>query len=211
MAKVEEPQAQYQSTPEPKRMTLEEYWEFEYKSEERHEYHDGILVEMTYTSEPHGQICSNLTGLIFNCIKDKDCSVYAESRMVYIPECNKNFFPDVVVVCGEHELKAVTKNMRVTMNPSVVIEVLSDSTEDYDKTKKASCYKKIKSLKQIVFVRQDEKNVRTLNRTDNDRVWIEIEAYEEDEIIEIGDCSIKVKDIYHRVSIENNPQPSSDF
>ena len=79
---VEEPQTEY--TRLPKRMTLEEYWAFEYQAEGRHEYHDGILVEMAYTSEPHGQICSNLTRLIGNCILDKDCSVYAENRLVFI-------------------------------------------------------------------------------------------------------------------------------
>ncbi len=209
---VEESQTQYGNTPDPKRMTLEEYWQFEFHAEGKHEYHDGILVEMSYTSEPHGQICSNLIGLIGNCILDKDCSVYTENRMVFIPECRKNYYPNVLLVCGKHELKAVTKNMKATMNPSVVIEVLSDSTEDFDKTKKAKCYKKINSLKQLVFIRQDEINVRILNRTENDREWIEIETFEDNETVEIGDCKISVSDIYNRVEIvDSSPDNKSDI
>jgi Uma2 family endonuclease len=209
---VEEPQTQYGNAPEPKRLTLEQYWEFEYNAEEKHEYHDGVLVKMSYTSEPHGQICSNLTRLIGNCILDKDCSVYAENRMVFIPECNKNYYPDVLIVCGNHELKAVSKNMKATMNPSVIIEVLSDSTEDFDKTKKTKCYKKLRSLKQLVFIRQDEKHIRILNRTDNDRVWIEIEAFDDHETVDIGDCKISVEDIYHRVDISDvSPDSLSDI
>jgi Uma2 family endonuclease len=212
---VEEPQAEYQKSPSQhpqlKPMTLEEYWVFEYNAEGRHEYHDGVLIEMNYTSEPHGQICSNLTGLIFNCIREKDCSVYAENRMVYIPECNKNFYPDVLIVCGKHELKAVKKNMHATMNPAVIIEVLSNSTEDFDKTKKTKCYKKLRSLQQLIFIRQNEKHVQVLNRTDKDRIWIEIEAFDDDETVEIGDCTLSVKDIYHRVEIiDNTPEQASD-
>ena len=204
----EEPQVQY--SPSPKRMTLEEYWDFEFHSEGRHEFHDGILIEMTYTSEPHGQICSNLSRLIGNCLLDKDCSVYAETRMVYIPECNKNFYPDLVIVCGEHELRAVSKQIRATMNPSVVIEVLSNSTEDFDKTTKTRCYKKIKSLKQVVFVSQNEKYIRTLIRTENDRIWNEIEYFEENENVPIGECSIPLNEIYRRISFENAPNNVTD-
>jgi Uma2 family endonuclease len=204
----EEPKAQYNITP--KRMTLEEYWEFEYKSEGRHEYHDGVLIDMTYTSEPHGQICSNLTALISNCIREKDCSVYSETRMVFIPECNKNFYPDVVIVCDEHDLKAVSKNMRATMNPSVVIEVLSHSTEEFDKTTKIPCYKKIRNLNQIVYIWQDEKYVVVRNRTENDRIWEEIDYFEDEELVPIGDCLIPLNEIYRRVSFDVQSENATD-
>jgi Uma2 family endonuclease len=208
MSKVEEPQVEYRRTPQ--KMTIEEYWEFEYNSDKRHEYHDGILVEMNYTSEPHGQIVHNLNRLIGNCILDKDCRAYSESRMVYIPECNKNFYPDIVLVCGNHDLRQVSKNMQATMNPTVVIEVLSDSTEGFDKITKTKCYKKIKSLKQLVFVNQNDKYVRILQKTDNERIWLEIEAYEDEDEIELVDCKMTIKDIYHRVDINVEPERVSE-
>ena len=211
MDKVQ-PQIEYQKALDFKRMTLEEYWEFEFNSEKRHEFHDGILLETTYKTEATGRICANLLGLISNVLWETDSRVYANSRMVFIPECRKNYYPDVLIVCGKHEMKSVSLNMKATLNPSVVIEVLSDSTEDFDKTKKARCYKKIESLKQLVFIRQDEINVRILNRTDNDREWIEIEAFDDDETVEIGDCKILVKEIYHRVEIiDSSPDNVSDI
>jgi Uma2 family endonuclease len=208
MSKVEEPQGEYRRIP--KKITLEEYWDREFISEGRYEYHDGVLVEMTYTSEPHGQICSNLNRLIGNCILDKDCSVYAENRMVYIPECNKNFYPDIVLVCGKHDLRQVSKNMKATMNPSVVIEVLSDSTAEFDKTTKTRCYKKVKSIQQIIFVNQTDKYVRTLKKTNDERIWLEIDAYDDDDIVEVGECKLSIKEIYHRVDIDIEPENMSD-
>jgi Uma2 family endonuclease len=208
MSKVEEPQGEYRRIP--KKISLEEYWEREFISEGRYEYHDGVLVEMTYTSEPHGQICSNLNRLIGNCILDKDCSVYAENRMVYIPECNKNFYPDIVLVCGKHDLRQVSKNMKATMNPSVVIEVLSDSTAEFDKTTKTRCYKKVKSIQQIIFVNQTDKYVRTLKKTNDERIWLEIDAYDDDDIVEVGECKLSIKEIYHRVDIDIEPENMSD-
>jgi Uma2 family endonuclease len=209
MSKVEEPQGEYRRIP--KKISLEEYWEREFISEGRYEYHDGVLVEMTYTSEPHGQICSNLNRLIGNCVLDKDCSVYAENRMVYIPECNKNFYPDIVLVCGKHDLRQVSKNMKATMNPSVVIEVLSDSTAEFDKTTKTRCYKKVKSIQQIIFVNQTDKYVRTLKKTDDERIWLEIDAYDDDDIVEVGECKLSIKEIYHRVAIDFEPENLSDI
>ena len=209
MSKVEEPQGEYRGIP--KKISLEQYWELEFNSEGRYEYHDGFLVDKTYASVQHGQISSNLVGFISNSILDKDCSVYAENRMVYIPECNKNFYPDIVLVCGKHDLRQVSKNMKATMNPTVLIEVLSDSTEEFDKTTKTRCYKKIKSIQQIIFVNQTDKYVRTLKKTDDARIWLEIDAYDDDDIVEVGECKLTIKEIYHRVAVDFEPENLSDI
>jgi Uma2 family endonuclease len=204
MSKVEEPQGEYRRIP--KKISLEEYWEREFISEGRYEYHDGVLIDKNYTSVQHGQILSNIVGLIGNYILDKDCKIYSNSRMVYIPECNKNFYPDIVLVCGKHDLRQVSKNMKATMNPSVVIEVLSHSTEEFDKTTKTRCYKKVKSIQQIIFVNQTDKYVRTLKKTEDERIWLEIDAYDDDDIVEVGECKLSIKEIYHRVAIDIEPE-----
>ena len=71
--------------------------------------------------------------------------------------------------------------------------------------------KKLKNLRQIVHVSQEERYIRTLIKTENERIWNEIEYFEEDEIVPIGDCSLALKDIYHRVSFENMPEQLSDI
>ena len=208
---VNEPQSQYQSEPKPQRVSLEDYLEMIADGERRLEYHDGQVVDIQSATEQHGKICTNLTFEISTCQRRSEtCDVYAGDRELWVAECNKMFYPDHLIVCGEHRFKQMSKNVKATINPSVVIEVLSDSTEEFDQTKKARCYKTLKSLKQIVFVSQEEKYVRTIIKTENERIWNEMEFFEDDEKVPIGDCEILLKDIYRRVNFENAPQNASD-
>jgi Uma2 family endonuclease len=206
---VEEPQAEYQRLP--KKISLETYLMMIDDGTKRLEYHDGEVIDIQSATEQHGKICTNLTRLIGNCLLDKPCDLYAADRPVWIEACNKSFFPDHVIVCEAHEYKQMSKNVKATVNPSIVIEVLSDSTEDFDQTTKTRCYKKLKSLQQILYVSQEEKYIRTLIKTENERIWNEIEFFEDDEEVPIKDCKITVKDIYHRVRFENQPEQASDF
>jgi len=90
--------------------------------------------------------------------------------------------------------------MKATLNPSVVIEILSDSTEQNDKTNKTRCYKKIPGLQQIVFVSQKEQHVRILENENGK--WVDTEYYEPEDLPHIGDCHVPLHEIYRRVSFE---------
>jgi Uma2 family endonuclease len=217
---LNEPQAIYAVTPkqkevdlEPveKRVSLDEYLEMIADGTRRLEYHDGEVVDIQSATEQHGKICTNLTRLIGHCILEKECDIYAGDRELWIEECKKMFYPDHIIVCGEHDMKKMSKNVKATVNPTVVIEVLSDSTEKFDLGTKRKCYKKLKSLKQIIFVSQTDKSVFSLVRSDeNDRLWLDIDYSEDDEIVPIGDCSVLLKDIYRRVNFENQPERASE-
>ena len=197
---LNEPQVEYATAlqkpleiePEPKKMwvSLEKYLEMIADGERRLEYHDGEVIDIQYATEQHGRIATNLTGLIFMCIRDKDCSVYAGDREVWIEACKKTFYPDLVVVCGEHEFKQMSKNVKATTNPSVVIEILSGSTEKFDKKIKSKCYKKMKSIKQIIYIEQDEKYIYIESPTENERKWEVTEYFEDEDVVPIGDCEI---------------------
>jgi Uma2 family endonuclease len=199
MSKVEESQVEYKHSPQ--KMTLEEYWAYEYNAEGRHEYHDGVLVDVTYKSMEGGQISSNLSGLIGNKITDKDCSVYSNSRMIFIPECNKVYYPDIVLINGKHDLHEVSKNMHTTINPTTVFEILSDSKEEFNKSKKIKSYKKICSLNQIIYVWKDIKYIMLLERTEDGKDWYHFEFSEDEEVIKINGFEVTFKEIYHRVDI----------
>lgn len=188
-------------SPQEKGTLLEDYFEFEFQSERKHEFVDGRIVAMGYTSEEHGKIVSNLTRLLGNCLLDKDCDVFTSDRMLFIPACNQVFYPDLLIVCGAHELYQASKNMKATLNPLVVIEILSDSTEYMDKTTKTRCYKKIPGLQQILFVSQKEQHVRILTR-EGDK-WVDTEFYEEGDVVHIGTCSVPLNEIYRRVAFQN--------
>lgn len=189
--------AAVQSQEHKKGVTLEEYFEFELKAERRHEFIGGKIEAMAYTSPEHGLLVSNLGLALGICLRDKDCSIFLGDRMLFVRDCGDVFYPDLLIVCGKHEFYPVRKNMKATLNPSVVVEVLSDSTEYLDKTTKTRCYKKIPGLRQIVFISQKEKHVRILER-EGER-WIDTEFYEENDVPRIGDCDVPLNEIYRKV------------
>lgn len=180
-----------------KPVTLADYFAFEAQAEGRNEFVSGKIEAMAYTSEEHATIVHNLDVLLGNCLRHKDCKVYPGDRMLFVPECQNVFYPDLLIVCGEHKFYQATKNMKATLNPSVVIEILSDSTEYLDKTAKTRCYKKIPSLRQIVFVSQKEQHIRILER-EGER-WIDTEFYEKADTPRIGDCDVPLDEAYWKV------------
>ena len=183
--------------PENRQYTLEQYFEFEYNAEGKHEFHNGLIVEMSYTSENHGIIVHNLDVELGICLKSRrDCLVIPNDRMVYIPACNKTCYPDLLVVCGERSYYQYSKNMKATLNPTILIEVLSDSTKNHDKKGKRKCYRTIPSLKQYVIVDQETKFVEVYERGENN-TWFSELYYDDEDVIKIGDCQILLKDIYH--------------
>ncbi len=217
---LNEPQAQHGFAPKEKedeleakdkRVSLDEYLEMIADGERRLEYHNGQVIDIQSATRAHGRICTNLTSLIDAYLLEKDCDVYAGDRELWVEKCKKMFYPDLVVVCGGEKVKQMSKNVEATINPSVVIEVLSDSTEMFDLTTKLKCYKTMKSLKQIIFVAQTDKYIRVLERDDEkDRLWHDMEYFEDDENIPIGDCNISLKDIYRRVEFNNQPERATE-
>jgi Uma2 family endonuclease len=197
-----------QSPLEPRKYTLQEYFDFEYSSEFKHEYHDGTIVKMAYTSESHGIIVHNLNFLLGSCLRDKDCNVFSSDRMLYVKQCNKVYYPDVLVVCGETEYYKYSKNMQATLNPSILIEVLSDSTEDEDRRNKMRCYRHIQSLKQYILVAQDEKFIEVIQKTENEK-WTTDIFDTNDDVLKIGDYDIPLSEIYWKVEFPT-PERASE-
>ena len=182
--------------------TLEQYFDHEYKVEGRHEYLNGEIRAMAYTSVVHSDLLSNLFLLLGSCVKSKGCKIYSSDRMLYAKDCNKIFYPDLQVICEDHKTFNYKGKMEATLNPSVLIEITSPSTESEDRIDKWACYKTIPSLKQYFIVSHRKKAVEVYNRMDEDSTkWINSEAKEDDDFVEIGDCKILLKDIYNKVQL----------
>jgi Uma2 family endonuclease len=213
---LKEPQAEYRKAvqkpleteqePEKKRVSLDEYLEMIARTGRRLEYHNGEIVDVQSATQAHGRIRTNLIGLIGNSVLDKDCDLYGGDREVWISSYNNMFYPDLLAVYGEHNLKKMSKNVEVTVNPTVIIEILSEFTEGYSWFKKQSCYKTLESVKQIIYVSEDDKYVVITNRTENNKVWTVIDYSKDEDVVPIGDCEILLKDIYRRVIFENKRQ-----
>ncbi len=187
--------------PEAHRASLEEYFEHELASETKHEFINGQITPMAYTSDNHGLIATNFSSEIRQLFKKNDVRVYAGDRMVISPFCNEIYYPDIVVVQGQPEFYQYKENMRATLNPSILVEVLSDSTEERDRHGKWPCYREIKSLQQFFLVSQHEASVEYYTRMeDGSSRWIYAYANDLDAVIPIGGQEVSMREIYALVN-----------
>lgn len=188
------------TAPATKYLSLEEYFEFEYKAKIRHEYLDGKLRPMSYTSPNHGRIVRNISRIIDTYFLDKESEIWTENRMLFVPDCNKVYYPDGLIVNGQATYYNYRGKMEATLNPAVLIEIASDSTEEHDKTEKWECYQTILSLQQYVLISQKSVFVGLYEReTSDSEKWIYTGHRDLAATINIGGCNISLKDIYNKV------------
>jgi len=184
------------------KMTTEEYLKFERASEIRHEYYDGESFAMTGAKVNHNRIASNINRCLGNQLADRSCDVFLSDMRVKIQEVDKYTYPDVVVVCGDLELE--DDKFDTLLNPVVIIEILSNSTELYDRGEKFAHYRLIPSLQEYILVSQYHCKVEKFIRGD-DGIWRIFDPYTkiDTEIkLESIDCRLLLSEIYHRVEFE---------
>jgi len=189
---VKEPALKYNYTSE------EEYLEMERASHEKHELHHGTVITMTGASLNHNRIVSNLIVSIGSYLKGKSCSVFPSDLRTKILTKDSFAYPDVTIVCGEPEL--MDDHFDTLLNPSVIIEVLSPSTEDYDKGFKFFYYMQIPLLKEYIMISSTGINVH-ISRKQNDASWKfdEITDPASSLFINTIEQNIPVADIYYEV------------
>ena len=151
------------------RMTPEEYLDFEKSAEIRHEYCHGEIFAMTGGSLNHNQINGNIFNQLKNKLGGSSCRPFASDMRVKIQKIDKYTYPDIVVVCGEIELEK-NKGAETLLNPMVVIEILSNSTEAYDRGTKFRHYRLISSLQEYILVSQNNCLVEQYVRSDGG-IW----------------------------------------
>ncbi len=149
-------------------VTPEEYLAAERLSETRSEYLDGGVCPMTGGSINHIRIVANLTAELVNQLRDRDCDVLPTEMKVRLQESRKFFYPDICVVCGGPRF--YDDRTDVILNPVLVIEVLSPSTEAFDRGAKFQAYQTVESLKEYVLVAQDAPRVEQYVRN-GDGSW----------------------------------------
>ncbi len=183
-------------------MTPEEYLEFERTSEIRHEYVDGEIFAMAGASLNHNRVNGNIFNEIKNQLKKSPCDAFASDMRVKVNELEKYTYPDIVVVCGDIELEKI-KGLETLVNPAVIIETLSDSTEAYDRGKKFQHYRFLSSLQEYILVSQHHCLVEKYVRSD-DGSWryFSYEKMEQTLTIESINCEVLLSDVYYRVEFE---------
>lgn len=188
---------------EKNKISPEEYLASERESELRNEYFDGEIFAMTGASRQHNQISANIVRVLGNQLLEKPCSVFSSDMKVKIKEIGKYTYPDMVVVCEEEEFE--DENNDVLLNPIVIIEILSDSTEAYDRGDKFAHYQLLNSFTEYILVSQYFCRIEKFTRQD-DGTWIYSKYQSNDHVVKIEsvNCELPVSEIYRKVSFDKH-------
>jgi Uma2 family endonuclease len=187
------------SQQKPTRMTEAEYLEFERASELRHEYYNGEIFAMTGASEEHNSICMSAGFLLYGQLRNRPCRVYQSDMKVKVEAAKLYTYPDLVVRCGEAQF--VDDKFDTLLNPVVIIEVLSPSTERYDRGDKFGHYRKIPTLREYLLVSQNKPHIERYLRQDDGK-WEFSDATGLDAIVELSsiDCTLPLSEVYEQVT-----------
>lgn len=154
----------------PHRATIREYLDAEEKSVERHEYRDGYIHQMQGGTYNHSRINANLVAGIHAKLRGSPCFVLESNMKLRIDRANKYCYPDAMIVCATPAFDANDPRQTTILNPRVIIEVLSDSTEAYDRGAKFRDYMLVDSLEEYVMVNTAVARVESLLRQP-DNTW----------------------------------------
>ena len=185
-------------------LTPEEYLATERVAERKSEYREGDVFAMSGASKRHNLITGNFFASIHHQLKGRPCEVYVSDMRVKVSQTGLYTYPDIVVACGRI---LFDDDQRDTLkNPTVIIEVLSQTTEGYDRGMKFEHYRRLESLKEYVLVSQDKPHAEVYARQQDDS-WLLSEVDGLQDAIQLSSikCQIMLADVYEKTEI--SPQP----
>jgi Uma2 family endonuclease len=188
------------------RVSPEQYLEMERAAEFRSEYYDGRIYAMAGGSWGHAVIIGNLVRALGNALVKRPCSVTSSDMRLRVSPTGLYTYPDVMVICGEPEF--VDQRTDTVVNPPLVIEVLSPSTEAYDRGFKAAQYRTIEPLKEYALISQCEARVEVFRRK-SAHEWLMSEFVGIESVSHFNsvDSKIPLSEIYDKVAFEAAPPP----
>lgn len=191
--------------PQSTRMTEAEYLAYERDSEAKHELIDGEIFAMTGASREHNLISGAAYAGLFTQLKGKGCELYPSDMRVKIVPWRMYTYPDLSLVCGEP--KFADHEFDTLLNPVLLIEVLSPSTERYDRGRKFQAYRSIPSLKEYLLIAQDELRIERYFRLENE-LWefTDVQGLDAEIALKSVDAVLKLSDIYEQVTFTNEPE-----
>lgn len=175
-------------------MTYAEYLALEESSETRYEFIRGDVYAMSGGTPTHAGLQVAVSTVLMLAVRGRPCRVFSSDLSVRVEATDATFHPDVTVVCGKLETSATDPN--AVVNPKVIVEVLSDSTEAYDRGAKAGHYRQIPSLAEYVLVAQNERLVEVHRKNERGKWELSIEARDgEIELSSVG-ARFTVEELY---------------
>ena len=183
-------------------LTPEEYLAWERKADIKHEYLRGEIIAMSGASYQHTIITMNISGELYIQLKGTACTVHTNDMQVRTSPETSYFYPDVVVVCDKPRFE--DNAFDTLLNPIVLVEVLSPSTQAYDRGEKFKHYQQLTSLREYILVSQDEVEVERYRRQDTEWQPTEFRSLEDVLSLTSIDCELSLDDIYRRVELREN-------
>jgi Uma2 family endonuclease len=180
-----------------RRLSVDEYLDIERAAETKSEFYDGEMFAMAGASEPHNLISLNIGAELRAALRQRGCRVYPSDMRVKCPT-GLYTYPDVTVVCSEPRFEGSKRDN--LLNPLVIVEVLSPSTEAYDRGKKFEHYRTIPSLQAYVLVASDRRSVEHFARQDQGG-WLLSEPIDGTIAISALDCALSLDEIYDLVEL----------
>jgi Uma2 family endonuclease len=182
-----------------------DYLTFERSSSIKHEFYRGRIYAMAGAKEAHNIITSNTLATLHTQLRRTPCIVYPSDMRVKVLRTGLNTYPDITVVCGQAKF---TDQVRDTLvNPMVIIEVLSASTERYDRGLKFQNYRTIDTLQDYILISQTSHRVEHYTRQDQG-LWLlqEFTSLDETILIRSINCTLLLEDIYEKVVLESDDE-----
>lgn len=179
-------------------LSPEEYLALERQAEFKSEYLDGVVYAMAGASPRHNLIVANLIITIGGQLKGRPCKIYPSDLRVRVPDSKRFFYPDVSVVCGHDEF---ADDEDALLNPTLIVEVSSESKAAFDRGKKFLSYQQISSLQEYLLVSQDEVLIEGYARQGNDS-WHYTKVTGLEGVLKLPsiECELALKDIYDKAT-----------
>jgi Uma2 family endonuclease len=190
-------------------LTPEQYLEIERKAEFKSEYYQGEMFAMAGAKEAHNLLVANLIRELGQQLRSRPCRVYPSDMRVRVSATGLYTYPDVVVVRGEPRF--LDEQQDTLLNPSLVVEVLSPSTEAYDRGRKSEHYRLIESLGEYLLVASDRLSADLYTRQPDGRWLLASAGRLEDSLdLESAGCRLALADLYEKVGLPGFQRPPAD-
>lgn len=184
------------------RYTLEEYLELDRNSDERLEFWESEVFSMSGASDEHSQIEVNLIVSLDTRLSERGCRVFAANMRIKVPSLPPYRYCDVSALCGEPQFEQID-GVDVLINPALIIEILSKSTEARDRGEKFTHYKSIPSFCEYLLIAQNRPNVSQFIKQ-GDGFWLHREFNALEDVVKLAtcDCELSLREIYRRVKFD---------
>lgn len=179
----------------------EEYLELETAAEFKSEYRDGLIIPIAGGTPNHNQITVNFSAALNFALKGQPYRVFTSDLRLWIPQVRLYTYPDVMLVSGQLQFAEGRKD--TITNPMIIVEVLSESTANYDRGEKFRLYRTIPTLQEYILISQSEMHVEQFAKT-ADNKWVFSENDDENSILALNSLQFQISfgDIYDKVEFD---------